>query len=110
MPIYHLVLPEYWAEWKDQANYFSATFEQEGFIHLSTAQQVRGVIERYYPDVKALVLLEICVEKLNLTPVYEPATSGEHFPHIYGPINRESIVKAHLLDLSLDDLSAVIAQ
>ncbi len=108
--IYHIVLPDYWAEWKDQENYYPATFEQEGFIHLSTLQQVPGVIERYYQGVKTLILLGIEPEKLNTTVVFEPVASGEKYPHIYGPINRGAIEKIHCLNLDQDDLSQVLAQ
>jgi uncharacterized protein (DUF952 family) len=110
MMIYHIVLPDYWAEWKEEENYYPATFEQEGFIHLSTAQQVPGVLERYYQGVKTLILLEIATEKLKTAAIYEPATSGENYPHIYGPINREAIVKIHCLNLDHDDLSQILAQ
>jgi uncharacterized protein (DUF952 family) len=110
MPIYHIVLPDYWAEWESLENYYPAAFEQEGFIHLSTAQQVPGVIERYYQGVKSLILLEIAVEKLKTRTVYEPAANGENYPHIYGPINREAIVNVHCFNLDHDDLSQVLAQ
>jgi uncharacterized protein (DUF952 family) len=110
MPIYHIVLPDYWAKWKNQEDYYPVTFEQEGFIHLSTAQQVPGVIERYYQGETTLILLEIAEEKLKTAAIYEPATSGEDYPHIYGPINHNAIIKAHCLNLNQDDLSQVLAQ
>lgn len=63
------------------------TLEQEGFIHLSFARQVRGVADRFYADEDELVLLAIDPSKLTAAVVIEPVTgTDEQFPHLYGEL------------------------
>ena len=46
MLIYHIVLPDKWAEF-DSGLYRHASLATEGFIHCSFEEQLPGVIERY---------------------------------------------------------------
>ena len=92
MLIYHIVLPEAWAAF-DGGFYEAASLADEGFIHCSFAEQLDGVIGRYYSGAEQIVVLEIDPEKLTSKLVNEPSTNNEIYPHIYGPINRDSIVR-----------------
>lgn len=92
MLIYHIVLPEVWAAF-DGDLYKAPSLETEGFIHCSFAEQLDGVIARYYGDNDQLVILEIDPERLMSRMIKEPSTNNEIYPHIYGPINREAIVR-----------------
>jgi len=97
--IYHLAEPQHWAAAEDAGVYLRSTrgraFEQEGFIHCSTAEQWPVVRRRFYGDVQApLVLLEIDEARLPQPPVWEvgdPAT-GERFPHLYQPLPVAAVV------------------
>jgi len=92
MPIYHIVLPEVWGNFKDEKFYEAESLHTEGFIHCSFAEQVEAVLQRYYKDAKKVLLLEIAPEKLTVKLVEEPSTGGEIYPHVYGKINRDAIV------------------
>lgn len=91
--IYHLVLPSHWSRYGPNDTYVSETFDQEGFIHLSTENQVPGVLQRYYRGVPRLLKLHVDETKLTSELTYEAATGGELFPHLYGPLNREAVVR-----------------
>ena len=90
MLIYHIVLPEVWNVFEGDL-YKAASLETEGFIHCSFAEQLDGVIGRYYSDKNSLVILEIDPELLMSRMIKEPSTNSEIYPHIYGPINRDAI-------------------
>lgn len=92
MHIYHVVLPELWEEARSSTFYEAESLASEGFIHCSYADQLDGVIERYYAEAGKVVVLSIDTDKLTSTLVSEPSTGGEHYPHIYGPINTDAIV------------------
>lgn len=94
MLIYHIVLPEVWDEAKHKTFYEADSLESEGFIHCSYADQLDGVIERYYADAGKIVVLSIDPNKLTSTLVSEPSTNDEPYPHIYGPINLDAVVEA----------------
>ncbi|MEZ5345801.1 MAG: DUF952 domain-containing protein [Pyrinomonadaceae bacterium] len=93
MIIYHIVLPEVWNKLRNANHYKAESLKTEGFIHCSFHEQLEGVLKRYYSDAEEIVLLEIETEKLTSKLVNEPSTNDEIYPHIYGPINREAIVK-----------------
>lgn len=72
--------------------YKPQAFEQEGFIHCCTAEQLPGVLERYFAGKENLILLHIEEAKLTSPLKYEQATNSELFPHVFGPINKDAIV------------------
>jgi uncharacterized protein (DUF952 family) len=93
MTIYHLVLPEVWETFKDQDFYYATSLQSEGFIHCSFAEQIEGVLGRYYQGVKQVLILTIETDKLTSKLVNEPSTNNEIYPHIYGQINRQAITE-----------------
>ncbi len=96
--IYHITTMPEWEAAQKNGRYEAPSLQTEGFIHCSEAKQVNGVLERYYAGVKNLVKLSIDPSKLRSEVKYEIAPSvNEAFPHIFGPINLEAIVKAEAL-------------
>ena len=98
MRIYHVVLPEVWDNFRETL-YEAESLATEGFIHCSFAEQLDGVLQRYYSQVPKVKVLEIDTSKLDSTLVVEPSTGGESYPHIYGPINRDAVVAIEERDL-----------
>lgn len=92
MNIYHIVLPERWAQFETKEFYEAESLETEGFIHCSYENQLPGVIERYYKSVAQILILTIDPEKLSSDLVLEESTGGEFYPHIYGPLNKSAII------------------
>ncbi len=90
--IYHVVTRNNWQKALQQGFYEADSLAAEGFIHASKAEQVRGVLERYYKDQPGLLLLHINESKLTSPLQYELAPSvNEEFPHIYGPLNLDAV-------------------
>jgi uncharacterized protein (DUF952 family) len=91
--IYHVTTNEEWKAAQVKGFYEAASLHTEGFIHCSEAQQVQGVLERYYAGKKDLLKLSIDTSKLTVPLKYELAPSiNENFPHIFGPINLDAVV------------------
>ncbi|WP_420155431.1 DUF952 domain-containing protein [Siphonobacter sp.] len=95
--LYHVVQPAYWSALEEATPYTPETFAEEGFIHLSTQEQVAGVLERYYAGVRPLLLLHLDETRFSAPLRYEASTGGELFPHLYGPLNRDAIVQIETL-------------
>jgi uncharacterized protein (DUF952 family) len=92
--IYHVTTKEEWNKAQEKGLYTAPSLETEGFIHCSEAQQVKGVLERYYSGKTDLVKLIIDTEKLESGLKYELAPSvNEEFPHVYGVINLDAVIK-----------------
>ncbi len=100
--IYHLTEPDRWQRSLDEGWHTGSTrgveLEHEGFIHCSTADQWRGVVERFYSDATALLLLHVDETKLDVPLVYEQlGDAPEAFPHVYGPIALSAVVTVERL-------------
>lgn len=92
--IYHVTTATEWKDAVDKGYYEAASLAIEGFIHCSTEIQVQGVLKRYFTGQQNLVKLTIDPSKLTAELKYELAPSvNEEFPHVYGTINLEAVVK-----------------
>lgn len=96
--IYHVIRKSDWEKALLLGRYEAASLQTEGFIHNSTAEQVAGVLDRYYRDEKDLLLLHIDETKLTAPLRYELALSiNEMFPHLFGPLNLDAVIKTEIL-------------
>ena len=58
----------------------------DGFIHFSTAAQVRETARRHFAGKADLVLLAVEAEALGEAIRWEPSRGGALFPHLYGAL------------------------
>ncbi len=92
--IYHITLPELWEEQKKSRFFAAPSLDSENFIHCCTAEQLVGVLERYFVGTPKITLLEIDTSLLSPKCVFEAAPPTHlKFPHIYGAINKTAIIK-----------------
>ena len=99
--IYHITTKTGWKVATKEGYYEAASLESEGFIHCSKAEQVAGVLDRYYHGKVELVKLVINPYKLTSKLQFDFSPSvGEAFPHIYGYINLDAI--EDVIDLEID--------
>lgn len=64
----------------------SVVDKADGYIHLSTLDQLEGTASKHYAGQSDLMLVEVDLEVLGDTLVWEPSRGGALFPHIYGPL------------------------
>ncbi|WP_459502939.1 DUF952 domain-containing protein [Bacillus sp. C1] len=84
------------SEWeiaKIKGNIMEASLLQEGFIHCSFSEQALKVAEKHFSTEMELVLLVIEPSLVDAEIKYECASNGQDYPHIYGTINTNAIVK-----------------
>ncbi len=75
-------------------SYRADSLEIDGFIHCSTMEQVLKPANEMFHGQTGLVLLVIDSAKVQAEIVYEDCyESGQEFPHIYGPLNLDAVVK-----------------
>jgi uncharacterized protein (DUF952 family) len=76
------------------------TLEEEGFIHCSTPEQLPGVLSRYYASYAGdLVLLTLDLEVLSAPLRWDVVNraTGERFPHVYGAITPDAVIRTEVL-------------
>jgi uncharacterized protein (DUF952 family) len=96
--IYHITTNAEWTTAIATGFYETDSLQTEGFIHCSKAQQVEGVLQRYFAGKTDLVKLTIDISKLNGKLQYDLSPSvNEMYPHIYGTINLDAVIHVSLL-------------
>jgi len=63
----------------------------DGYIHLSTAEQVTETVDKYFAGQPDLWIAAIDLEALGSTVKWEVSRGGALFPHIYGPMPLETV-------------------
>lgn len=56
----------------------------DGYIHLSTADQLQGTVEKHFAGQSDLQLAAVDLEALGDAVKWEESRGGALFPHIYG--------------------------
>lgn len=92
------------AEWQAavRAGVFagSAVDVRDGFIHLSTAAQVRETAARHFAGRPGLLLVACEAAALGPALQWEPSRGGAQFPHLRGPLDPRRAVWAKPLPLA----------
>jgi uncharacterized protein (DUF952 family) len=109
MNILHITSRKAWIDATRTGRYAPPSLEMEGFIHCSTFTQALPVAEKFYKGQRGLVLLVIDPARLTADLKWEPPSDGkppegipegDAFPHIYGPLNLDAVIRA--LDFEAD--------
>ena len=74
---------------------------EDGYIHFSGQDQIEGTLQKYYKGEQNLTLLKI--ETLNLDHlVWEQASDGNFFPHLYSSLDLSNVVSEFEITLDND--------
>ena len=89
--IYHVLADD---RWNGRDAYRPPDFSREGFVHCSFAHQIPGVIRRYFPASSNPPVIEIDRDAVESALRVEASDGlGEAYPHVYGPIPAEAVVR-----------------
>ncbi len=64
----------------------------DGYIHLSTADQLSGTIDKHFDGQHGLQIVAVDIEALGDTVKWEESRGGMLFPHIYGPLTLDVVL------------------
>ena len=95
-------------EW-DQANlnkfYAGSEIDNEdGFIHLSTKEQLSETVTKHFRGKKNLIIISFSTEKIKDNLKWEVSRNGKLFPHYYGILEPKFAEKIHNLHLNVDGI------
>jgi len=91
-----------------RGTYIPSSLRDEGFIHCSSVAQVIDTANRFYRGQDDLILLLIDESQLKAELKYEAPTMdrgesvGELFPHLYGELNVDAVVRVVELPCEVD--------
>ena len=108
--IYHLIDRASWDSARSTQEHRADSLAAEGFIHCSEDQdQLLRVANRLYSGRKDMLALAVDPELLSAPLKREPSRSGEVYPHIYGALNTDAVVKVHGLMLDTTGTFAALS-
>lgn len=82
----------------------SAADLQDGFIHLSAADQVAATAAKHFKGQDGLVLVAFPAAVLGHALRWEPSRGGALFPHFYGPLPVAAAAWVRPLSLDADGI------
>jgi uncharacterized protein (DUF952 family) len=103
MLIYKIVPEALWRAAEALAQFDGAPVDlAEGFIHFSTAAQIRATAARHFAAQRDLLLIAVEADRLGDALKWEPSRGGDLFPHLYAPLQLAEIVRVDSLPLRGD--------
>ena len=103
--IFHMADKDAWADAVKQGNYPGTAMDQEdGYIHMSTAETIVTSAAKHRKGVQNLLLLVIDSDNLGEKLIWEPARGGILFPHLYEGLSPAKVSKIIPLPLGADGL------
>ena len=102
-PIYHMCRREEWEAAQAAGSYPGSSQDRaDGFIHFSTAAQVVESAAKHRAGQDGLVLLAVDSARLGDALKWEPSRGGQLFPHLYGALPLDAVLRAEDLPLGQD--------
>ena len=99
--IFKIINVDEWQKVKQSEIYLGSSKDTEdGYIHFSGEDQVKGTLEKYYSKQKDLVLLKVETLKLDHL-LWEQASDGNMFPHLYSSLDLSNVVDE--FEITLND-------
>jgi uncharacterized protein (DUF952 family) len=70
----------------------SADDQRDGYLHLSTPEQVPGTLAKYFAGEVGAVALTLDADALAADLRWEPSRGGQLFPHLYRALRIDEVV------------------
>ena len=64
----------------------------DGYIHLSTVDQLAGTIEKHFAGQSGLWIATVDLDAQDAPVKWEESRGGGLFPHLYGPLLLETVL------------------
>ena len=101
--IYKISETALWREAERSGVFHGAPVDgRDGFIHFSTAGQVRETAARHFAGTGDLMLLAVDADALDAALKWEASRGGDLFPHLYGALPLAAVLWARSLPLGAD--------
>ncbi len=101
--IYKIVPETLWREAEAAGRFDGAPVDlKDGFIHFSTAAQVRETAARHFAGLAGLLLVAVDGGRLGTALKWEQSRGGALFPHLYAALDPAAALWARPLPLRAD--------
>ena len=74
----------------------------DGYIHMSTAEQLTETVDKHFAGQDDLHIAAIDLGSFGASLKWEESRGGQLFPHLYGPLPLSAVLRATPLPLGPD--------
>ena len=100
--VYKICTKSEWQEVKTKGQLTGSKKDlEDGYIHFSGDDQVAGTLKKFYKNQNDLILLKVDTLKLDHL-VWEQASDGNFFPHLYSELDLVNVVEEYKITLTSD--------
>ena len=90
---FKVLTAQQWADFERERVFRGAPVDiADGYIHLSTADQLEATIAKYFASQTGLMVAEVDLACLGDAVRWEPARGGDLFPHIYAELPMHAVI------------------
>ena len=101
MEIYKILLLSEWNFFEETGKSDGSAIDlTDGYIHFSTAKQVRMSASKHRAGQSGLVLLSVDPDVVRDNLRWEPSRNGMLFPHFYGILNVSMVLRSDPIELN----------
>lgn len=106
MPLLYKICPlPLWREAESAGLFHGAPVDlADGYVHLSTAAQVRETAAKHFAGQSDLVLVAVDSTALGGALRWEPSRGGDLFPHLYAPLPLSALAWVKPLPIGEDSV------
>ena len=98
--IFKIIDKDEWQKAKKTGTYGGSKKDiEDGYIHFSEEDQVEETLRKHYPKKDNLLLLKVNAFKLEHL-LWEQASNGDMYPHLYSPLDTSTVVDEYELPLN----------
>ena len=90
---YKVLTADQWAQFERDAVFSGAPVDlADGYVHMSTAEQLAETLAKHFAGQTGLVVAEIALAPLGDAVKWEVSRGGALFPHVYGELPMSTVV------------------
>lgn len=103
--IYKICPQGLWSEAEAKGAFDGSTVDKrDGYIHFSSAEQLKGTAAKHFGGLDDLLLIAVDDQKLGAALKWEPSRGGALFPHLYAVLDLTDISWVKSLPLGNDGI------
>jgi uncharacterized protein (DUF952 family) len=96
---YKVLTAQQWAEMERDGSFAGAPVDvADGYIHMSTADQLDETLAKHFAGQRGLVVVEIDLDGFGDALKWEVSRRGALFPHLYAPLPLSAVRGTKVID------------
>lgn len=89
---FKILTADEWAEFQSSGTFLGAPVDlADGYIHLSTAEQLEETLAKHFGGQTDLIIAEIDLSGFGGELKWEASRGGALFPHLYAPLPMRAV-------------------